>query len=186
MQISFWTVRLIAAALAMLMAGCQHSFTYKLWQTDEFRHVRERATNSNVAVFYAPARKDFLISYNSVRDGGDGPRRLNYFLGENRGRIFDRKKPAFVSTNHLTLNAVPINQGTNSTPAAKFEGMLIIYTDKGQIGPYPLPTYEEGSGTAVQVALTPLAVTGDVVCVSAILAMIGAYAYAGGCWHCGH
>src|SRR5678816_1999736 len=105
MQTNSLGVRLLGGVLAFLMAGCESSFTYKVWKTEEFRHVRERATNSNVTVFYEPVRKDYLISYDAVRDGGDDPRRLNYFLGENRERVLDRKKPSFVSTNHLTLNA---------------------------------------------------------------------------------
>lgn len=61
----------------------------------------------------------------------------------------------------------------------------MIYTAKGEIGPYPLPIYPESTGTRVQLALTPLAVVGDIACVSAILAVIGAYIYAGGCLNCG-
>jgi hypothetical protein len=120
-----------------------------------------------------------------VRDGGDAPRRLHFFLGENRERITERQKPHFVSTNRLALTPVPLNASTNAPPAAAFDGALTIYTGRGQVGPYPLPTYEEASGTAVQAALTPLAVTGDVLCLSAILALVGAYLYAGGCWNCG-
>ena len=176
----------LAVALVLLTPGCESSFTYKLWKTDEFRHVREHATNSTVTVYYELKRKDYLVSYDSVRDGGDAPRRLNYFLGENHERISERKKPHFVSTNRLALSAVPLNESTNMPPAATFDGTLTIYTDRGQIGPYPLPTYEEASGTGTQVALTPLAVTGDLLCLSAILALVGAYVYASGCWNCGH
>jgi hypothetical protein len=114
MQTNSWAVRLLGASLVLLMTGCESSFTYKLWKTDEFRHVREPATNPAVAVFYAPQHKDYLVGYDSVVDGGDVPRRVHYFLGENHERVIDRQKPRLVSTNRIGLQPVPINQGTNA------------------------------------------------------------------------
>src|SRR5262245_10935040 len=133
MQTRACFLRSMTVALVLLTPGCKSSFTYKLWTTDEFRHVREHATNSSVAVYYEAERKDYLISYDSVRDGGDAPRRLNYFLGENRERIMERKKPRFVSTNRLTLSAMPVNENTNAVPSVAFDGTLTIYSDNGQI-----------------------------------------------------
>lgn len=184
MRIPVTARRLVAGILVVLMAGCESSFTYKLWHAEDFHHVRAPATNSNVAVYYEPNRKDFLVAYDSVRDGSEAPRRLNYFLGANTERIAHRKKPSFLSTNRLILQAVPVNQETNSKPAAVFQSALTIYTSDGEIGPYPLPAYEEADGTIARVALTPLAVTGDLICLGAIIAVIGAFAYAGGCINC--
>src|SRR3954466_8104923 len=155
MQTNSWAARGIALGLAFLVTGCEHSFTYTVWKTGEFRHFREPATNASVAVFYEPQRNDFLVAYDSVLDGGDDPRRLYYFLGENEQRIVERKKPNFVPTNGPVLIVVPVNGATN-LPAAIFQNELTVYTTQGSIGPYPLPAYEETSGTVVRVLLTPL------------------------------
>ena len=176
--------RLASALLLLALAaltGCglhRESFTYKLWHTDEFRHWREPATNAAVALDYSPARKDYLVTYNSLRDGDNTPRRQSYFLGDYHSRLPDKKKPRFVSTKKLALVPVPVNSATNP-PCAHFDKSLIIYTLEGEVGPYPLPTYVEADGAFVKAALTPLTVLGDVTCLSLIVGLFGLFAYAG-------
>ena len=165
--------------LPLLLTGCTSSFTYKVWHTGEFRHVREPATNPALAVFYEPQRKDFLVAYNSVLDGGDDPRRLNYFVGENENRVSQRRKPHFVSTQDAALIVVPLNDSTNRLPAATFRKELTIHTADGVIGPDPLPIFEETNGTTTRVLLTPLAVMGDAALVSAVLALFAVFACPG-------
>ena len=163
------------------LTGCglhRESFTYKLWHTDEFRHWREPATNAAVAVDYSPARKDYLVTYNSLRDGDNTPRRQSYFLGDYQARLLEEKKPRLVSTKKLALVSVPLNSAT-TPPCAHFEHVLTIHTTEGEIGPYPLPTYVEADGGFVKTALTPLTVIGDVTCLSLIIGLIGVFAYAG-------
>ena len=186
MKLRAWFLRFTCLWLAALVSGCEHSFTYTLWHQDEFRHHREPATNPAVAVYYAPQRKDFLVAYNSLRDGDNTPRRQAYLLGDNQARVSEHKKPALVSTNRWPLVPVPINGATNVLPHARFDQRLTIHTETGDIGPEPLPTYPESTGTGAMVALTPLAVAGDVTCVGLILGFFAALAYAGGggYWHC--
>jgi len=172
--------------MATLLMGCEHSFTYKVWHADEFRHVREPSTNAAVAVYFAPARKDYLVAYDSLRDGDNTPRRQAYFLGEYQSHINETSKPRFASTNQPGLVPVPVNGDTNVLPCAEFQKQLTVHTADGNIGPYDLPTYRESAGTAEKVALTPLAVVGDASVVALILGVIGAIAYAGGCVNCGH
>jgi hypothetical protein len=68
-QTKTWLWRGVALGVAGLLTGCEHTFTCTLWQTDDFRHFRAPAANAEVEVSYAPQRKDFLVAYNSVRDG---------------------------------------------------------------------------------------------------------------------
>ena len=170
--------RFTGLLLAPLLAGCEHSFTYTLWHQDEFRHHREPATNPAVAVYYAPQRKDYLVAYNSLRDGDHTPRRQAYFLGASEVRVSEHQKPAFVSTNGWQLQPVPVNTATNVLPYAGFDRRLTIHTAAGDIGPDALPSYPESNGTGAKVALTPLAVAGDVTCVALIVGFFAALAYA--------
>jgi hypothetical protein len=172
MQKNSWWARTIALVVAVLMTGCESSFTYKLWKTEEFRHVREPASDPSVTVSYSERQKDFLISFDSVRDGGDAPQRLNFFLGENQERIEVRQKPNFIGTNKLVLMPVSLNAEKNILPRAIFEQRLTIYTATGEIGPYALPHYAESTGVTAKILLTPLAVAGDVTCVSLFAAAI--------------
>jgi hypothetical protein len=182
-----WFVRLTGLFLVVLLPGCEHSFTYKLWQQDQFRHHREPATNAAVAVYYAPRQKDFLVAYNSLRDGDSAPRRQAYFLGANEALVRDHQKPKLTATNRLVLEAVPVNLDTDAVPRAQFHRELIISTEAGDIGPYALPVYVESTGTGTKAALTPLAVAGDITCLAFIAGFFAVLAYAhGGCHDCGH
>jgi hypothetical protein len=181
MQAKHWLFRAMALVMAAMLAGCgvhRESFVYKLWHNDEFRHVREPATNAAIAVFYAPDRKDYLVAYNSLRDGDNKPQRLAYFLGEYESMPVEKRKPSFISTDLARFTAVPVNEGTNVLPYAVFDTRLTIHTSNGDIGPYVLPTYAETEGNGIKAALTPVAILGDVGCVSLILACVGAIALA--------
>jgi hypothetical protein len=77
-----------------------------------------------------------------------------------------------------------VNASTTPGTAA-FDRQLTIHTAAGPIGPYPLPNYQESSGVAAQITLTPIAVAGDVAFVSLIAGVLAAFIYAGGgCINC--
>ena len=181
MHLKHWLAHTIALLALTALTGCglhRESFTYKLWHTDEFRHWREPATNAAVAVQFAPARRDYLVTYNSLRDGDNTPRRQSYFLGEYESRRATLNKPRLEQVADWQLVSVPLNSATHP-PCAHFEQLLTIHTPEGEIGPYPLPTYVEADGALVKTVLTPLTVVGDVTCLSLIVGLIGVFAYAG-------
>lgn len=153
----------------MLSAGCEHTLTGKLWNSDGFAHFRAPAPEPQVAVFYAPAFDDFVVGYDSVRDGGEVPRRQSYFAVSNERNLWYGKMPQLISTNELNLIPVPLNGNTNVLPHATYDRSLTIYTKDDRFGPYPLPTYKETEGIAAKVALTPLTVTGDATVAAVIL-----------------
>lgn len=172
---------MVALFAAACLTGCgahRESFTYKLWHMDEFRHVREPSADAAVAVYYAERRKDYLVAYNSHRDGGDRPRREAYFLGDYQSKLGETKQPRLVSTNRLHLVPVPMSAATNVVPRAEFDRQLTIHSAAGPIGPYALPAYAESDGTVVKTVLTPLAVVGDATCVSLIVGLVALAAYA--------
>ena len=173
----------IALLTLTAFTGCglhRETFTYKLWQSDEFRRVREPATpNPALTIHFSPLRKDYLISYESAVDG-EAWLRQAYFLGEFETRESGERKPHLVASNGLELVAVPINGATNVVPRATFKNSFTIYTGEGFIGPCALPAYPETSGLGSKLAMTPIAVLGDVGCVSLIIGMIGLIGFARG------
>ena len=144
-----------------------------MWNSHQFTHFREPASDPQVAVFYAPAFDDFLVAYDSARDDEDAARRLNYFVQANERNLADHAQPSFVSTNGLDLVLVPLNGATNVLPYATYDALLTIHTSAERLGPYPLPNYKEADGVIIKSALTPLAVTGDATVVGLVLGMVG-------------
>jgi hypothetical protein len=169
-------LRVVALGTAALLTGCktckEDTLTGKLWNSHQFTHFREPASAPHLEVFYAPACKDFLIAYDSMRDDENGTQRLNYFALANERHIADHEQPDFVSTNGLDLVLVPLNAATNVLPYATYDALLTIRTSEERLGPYPLPSYKESNGLVVKTALTPLAVTGDATVVGLVLGAV--------------
>jgi hypothetical protein len=169
-------LRVVALGTAALLTGCktcqEDTLTGKLWNSHQFTHFREPAREPHLAVFYAPAFNDFLIAYDSVREGEDVPRRLSYFALANERHVADHEQPDFVSTNGLNLVFVPLNVATNVLPYAIYDSLLTIRTSEERLGPYPLPNYKESDGLVIKTALTPLAVTGDATVVGLVLGAV--------------
>lgn len=168
--------RVLALMLALILTGCESSFTAQLWKTDRLHHVVKPASGLPVRVFYAPERKDYLLSYEAGERFASKPRQL--YLGENIDCLEGRQKPRYASEPLSKLQPLPVNQGTNVLPAAVVTTTLTIYTEKGVMGPYPLPAYDDGGGTALQVVLTPFAVAGDLAVFCLVLGLVAAVAMA--------
>lgn len=177
MRMPRFLIRATALFLLVPAVGCQHSLTGKLWSSDGFAHFREPAAEPHVEVFYTPEFNDFLVAYDSVRDGGEEPRRQTYLAIANERNIWNRKMPRLLSTNGLNLVSVPLNGETNVLPYATYDQSLTIYTTGERLGPYPLPNYKETDGIAAKTALTPLAVTGDVSIAAAIVGLLAFIAW---------
>lgn len=177
-----WLLRFAALAFAAMLSGCETAksgLTGTLWETHHFAHYREPAVDARPAVFYAPAFDDFVVTYDSLRDGEDEPRRQSFLAVANEANLANHKKPYLISTNGLNLIAVPLNGATNVFPYATFDSRLTIQTAEEKFGPYPLPNYRETDGTAIKTALTPLAVAGDVTIVGFVLAAIAGLSWWG-------
>jgi hypothetical protein len=174
---TLFPLRVAALGATALLTGCEtckeYTLTGKLWSSHSFAHFREPAAEPRPAVFYAPAFDDFLVAYDSLRDGGAEPRRQHYFVVANEANLANHQQPHLVSTNGLNLISVPLNGATNVLPYATYDLLLTIYTTTERLGPYPLANYKETDGTAIKAALTPLSVTGDATVGGLFLAMIG-------------
>jgi hypothetical protein len=176
---------LLACLVLITVTGCEcvqdYSLTYKVWNSSDLRHYREAASNPNVQVFEDTQQKDFLVTYDEVRDTTDQPRRRAYFLGANERRLSKGQKPSFTNPKRAAkLPSIPVNGDTNQVPFTLYGTALTIQTEKGKVGPYPLPAYEDRSGLAQRLALSPLAVAGDAVLGGLLAGLFAAMAYAYG------
>ena len=173
--------------LIIALTGCEciqkSSLTYHVWNNDTFQRFREPALDPKIEVFTDAERKDFLVVYDEVRDTTEDLHRRAFFLGANQHRLAEQRKPSFLNPKlAANLEMVPLNGNTNKLPFAVFGKELAIHTEKGVIGPYVLPTYENKSGMVLRILVSPFAVTGDVVIGALLVGSVAGliYVYGGG------
>jgi hypothetical protein len=180
MQSAFTTAfRLgIASVLIVLVTGCQcieeNTFGGRLWTSGDFAHYRNIDRRAPVTLHHSAARNDFLLRYTEVRDGDEKPRLRAYFVQENAEQTAAHRQPRFVPPNQPGLRPVPLNGDTNALPRARLNEHLTIFASDGIYGPFPLPEYQETDGTATKIALTPVAIVGDLALVSLLAALFAA------------
>ena len=172
-------IRTVALMLTLCLTGCQSSLTGQLWTSDRFHHVVRPVSGAEVEMFYSQQRKDYLLSYES--DERFSAHRRQIYLGENVERLENQRKPRYASAARAELQPVPVNRGTNVLPAAVITDRLIVHTEQGEVGPFPLPAYDDGGETVLQVMLTPFTVVADLALVGFV---IGAVFMSGSCVNC--
>ena len=192
----------VLSLVGMVTSGCQSvedcSLTYRVWNGElGHRRLSMPAPEPRLALFEAPSASDILVQYDSLNEVGGKIRRRAYWLQKNQPKILNGKKPDFVNPAIAAgLEAIPVlsrnNDATNqAAPAVASEpspaGLHAeLMPDKGQFSlfledraeTYRLPIYNQKSGVALQVALTPLAVLGDTVMVAGVAALVVAVAWA--------
>src|SRR6185295_15727198 len=104
MKAHSWAARLVALALVFCLTGCESSLTGQLWEKNRFQHLSRPAKDPQLAVFYAPSRKDYLIRYEA--EGRLFTQRRSFYLGENYELIQNQMKPRFTSAFFATLEPV--------------------------------------------------------------------------------
>lgn len=182
----------IVAALALGATGCEtardYSLTRKLWSAgaDFEGPVHHPAADPEVRLFEATAPPDILVQYSERKDNAPRSQRRAYFLLANQPLVDAGRKPRFVSPETATtLQPIPLraatDAATNHPPTnalyatlAAGEPRLTLHGDAWEPGPYALPHYSSASATPTRVALTPLAVAGDVIMVGIAAGIIGA------------
>lgn len=179
MQAHPWAARLVALVLVLCLTGCESTFTERVWANGALHHTVKPVFGQPVDVYYSPSRRDFLLAYQSEERFSIKPRQ--FYLAENVDQLEGRRRPVYVSERLAGLQPVPVNRGTNVLPAAFITNSVLIHTELGVIGPYPLPAYDDGGGTPLQVVLTPFAVAGDLALIGAIAAVVAA-AYSAPYW----
>jgi hypothetical protein len=112
-----------------------------------------------------------LVQYDLEYERNGDIRRRAYFLEPNLKRIVAGQKPIFVDPGKVgpqkeipLLRSFPLNEPRPALFAvcSSNECVFSLYRDGKVLGPCDLPIFKDGRETAEQVALTPLAVTGDI------------------------
>ncbi len=170
----------ITSILIVLVTGCEcikeNTFGGRLWSTGDFAHYRNLDRRAPATLHHSALRNDYLLRYTEVRDGDEKPKLRAYFVQENAENVSARRQPAFVRPEQPDLKPVPLNGDTNALPHARLNQHLTIFAHDGIYGPFPLPEYEETDGTAAKIALTPVAIVGDIALISLIGALFAAIA----------
>jgi hypothetical protein len=185
----------LAGALmgACLATGCDTvhdwSLTYRLWDSGEFRRFDEPAPDPKLALFQSPDGRDVLVEYDSLPENRDTPERRAYWLRTGQSGVADRRKPEFISpaaTNGLApIPVIIVNSQIAAQPAqtvpyavcARGGRSFLLFETAAEGQSIDLPVYQQASGNAMKLALTPLAVTGDTLMVGGGVAVVGAIAY---------
>lgn len=194
-DLSNWKPRLrlagrlsLSVGLAFCLVGCSSNggigLTHRLWSTSDLRQFNEPAPNPNLALFDATNRADVLVLYDAFSEQSATTNRQAYFLEQNRDSVAEGTKPEFVEPAMSTgLKPIPVLTSrpaeTNQPPqlrdyaVATDESRAFTLHRKDQpTETFRLPVYAETSGTAKRLALTPLAVLGDVMIVAAAVAVV--------------
>ncbi len=166
--------------LAGLGGGCesveQVSLTARLWNGTGYTFC-EPAPNPELAVYRCPAQRDFLVEYNAISERDDQVRRRAYLLEAGQARIDNGQAPPWVRpgqsqdgpplvTFATTNNYVRLNPDRRS---------FTLFLTNGTAQAYNLPFYRDDHADITRVALTPLAVAGDVVIVGACGGILALY-----------
>jgi hypothetical protein len=179
----------IGVTLALAVSGCEtareYSLTYKVWDQAQ-RPSSRPAPDARLELFASPTGGEILVVYDVLSERREDVERRAYFAVTNESRIMAGKPPQYLAASLATnMISVPVFAKTNSIAnqpiAARFPVLLDrgpgfeLFRDGRSQGAYQLPVYDEGISRSAQVALTPLAVTGDTLLATGVVATAGAF-----------
>ena len=174
------------------LSGCEAarecSLTYRLWDNSEMRRFYEPATSPRLELYHDTKRGDVLAAYDEAHETRRAIRRRAYYVNGNQLKVGEGRKPRFVSPDRgRGLPAIPLVAAAAAAPnRASFQAVVSAdgqrFTLNGDFGNYTyhLPVYQDQSGVAGRVLLTPFAVAGDVVMVGLVTGVVAAYLWAAG------
>lgn len=188
-QLNSAYLRVLAVCLLPLLSGCatveKYSLTYRLWDNGEMSKFSEPAPNPNLALFEVTNHADVLVEYDALSEKSSAVHRRSYYLRFNQNRIAAGKKPKWVkptaademkSIRVMSPQAAATNAPRERIPYAVItsEGRHFSLFWPGESKEtFDFPVYAESTGAATRLALTPFAVAGDTVMVSAVAAVVG-------------
>jgi|SRR5579872_1260445 len=179
---------LLVICLIPFLTGC---LTGRLWDRDLAVDHRQPAPDANLKLFQKPDGGDVLVQYDEERDRDDVVKRRAFYLQANQKKLSAGKRPHFVSArkaDHMQPITLESSSATNSISpglgafraALLPDGRHFTLICNGRVtGPYGLPVYVDRCSQVDRLALTPLAVTGDVVIAGAVAGLLYLYARAG-------
>ena len=182
-----WISYAVVFCLMPWMTGCD-SLTGRLWGRDLGENDYQAAQEPDLKLSQTPDRKDVLVQYDEMRDKDAKIRHRAYFLYADDEIIKSGKKPRFLTAAAASkVQGAPLTIGyaTNLSPAGGMTLRAVLAEDKhhftlvsngSEIGTYQLPDYTRHNPCA-QVALTPAAVTGDVIICASVVGIFVLYCY---------
>jgi len=174
-------VKLLAAACCFCCCGCESvrdaSFTSRLWQGEDYV-----APSPDPKLAISRTSRGILVQYDALYEHNGNLHRRAYYLEPNLKRVATAQKPVFVDLARVgPQTAIPILPHPTASASPECYAVcssnlctFTIYRGGKASGSYDLPVFKDVRGTATQVALTPLAVTGDV----SVVAVFAAYIWA--------
>jgi hypothetical protein len=164
---------LLLFPLLLISGGC----TGMLWQNTDWDCKPD--STPNLRVFDAASQKDLLVVYNEFSERTKTIHTRAYLLNKNQNNVVLQKHPHFVSTNLAgNLPPVPVFQTppiitSLSQPlyvvAPTNAVGFMVYSNQTSIGSFDLPWYSDRTGQIERIALSPVAITVDVVIVGAAI-----------------
>ena len=192
-SVTSFSIQLISLTLAvsvtLVTTGCEtardYSLTRKLWSdgADLEGPYHRPAQQPNVQLFQTKTGDDLLVQYDELKDGRGTPTRRTYLLLENNSRTSAHQKPNFTAPTRIDeLTAIPIRISAAPTaePATLYavideqRAQFTLHGEQWDRCPYSLPKYSTDHTPVARVALTPLALAGDVVMVGLAAGIVGA------------
>ncbi len=178
---------LLLVCLVPCLSGC---LTRKLWDEYPIDHYFA-SPNAELQLFHSADSTDVLVSYNEEHDNNAVVRRRSYYLFANLEKLNARHKPNFIIVPiPANLQPIPIDlEPTTNINSIGETGMWAsfspytrsfrLFSEKGEIGAYPLPSYTSFRSECGRLALMPLALTGDVVICASVVGAVAGYRIGG-------
>jgi hypothetical protein len=173
----------LMGCLISFLTGCEDTLTGQLWERDGALNHSGPAPYPDLKIYQTANHKDFVVQYDEVDEGNAIIKRRAYLLDANEGRVESGRRPHFIRIANLKrLEAIPVE--TNSAPDAKTTNSaglravmvdyrhFVVLSNGDEIRSSFLPAYINRRDQAWRIALTPVAVTGDVVIVCAVTAAV--------------
>jgi hypothetical protein len=158
---------LILMAVLLFGSGCA---TQAVWEEGQFARFHQPAKPAHLQVFEAKDGAKILVTYEEETDESARRWRRGYWANLNEEPPENPFRPKFVGRKAVKgLRRVPVGEealrnNLSIVPINETRGFT-LYRDGRKVWDYSLPVYEDRSGQAKQIALTPLAVLADITIV---------------------
>jgi hypothetical protein len=163
-------------------------FTHQLWTDSQFDSWNEPAPAIGLQLFRDAPRHRVLVVYQEYSERREKTRLRAYFVDENRPPATNDLVPRFVNPD-ISRSLAPVAIFSALPPKLPDSFFAVadtnapgftLFSDDVKNGPFTLPQYDDGSGLAKRIALTPVAATIDLTIAGGCLGIIWLYAEAPG------
>ena len=169
---------LLLGLASCLTTGC---VTSELWDSN-YSRIHEPALPLNLRLYQSTEKDDVLVQYHEWVDVNEKVRTRTYWLNRNSRLVSNPHKPKFISARTAEgLVLIPLldsppsfagNTGQMSAVRVNSPPGFVLYSDNRELGRYELPVYDDATGTAIKVLLTPLAITADAAIITGYLYLL--------------